>query len=137
MTEKKKKADTSPHPLVKAGQAKVESAKGECVVLVGYFGKALKNGHVRLYTGLDFSSYYEIPNTEEAIIHIEWTDTGDENSPTSVWVAASTKVDFVRTGVLSYLKGAITGGHLASAKAASAEGAEVARKSLPGELGCN
>jgi hypothetical protein len=93
--------------------------------LTGYIGPSQKPDSVRLYTGLDFNSYYEIPKS--AIVHTEQTDAEDENSPTGVYVKADAAIDVVQTTTqsveASFLQGAITSANLANAAASTAVGA--------------
>jgi hypothetical protein len=109
--------DTSPHRLVTKVLGEEDAPEEELAILVGYFGKE-DGERVRLYTSLDFRSYYHI--VTDAIVHTEPTDTGNENSPTRVWVKAESTVDYIVTAQASHLQGAITTGHLASAVAAHA-----------------
>ena len=92
--------------------------------VTGYIGPSQKPDSVRVYTGLDFGSYYEIPKS--AIVHTEQTDAADENSPTAVYVKADASIDVVQTTKqsveASYLQGAITNANLATAAASAAGG---------------
>ena len=92
----------------------------DLVTLVGYIGPSKKEGHVRLYTGLDFQTYYEIPR--EGVVLAEAVDRDDENSPTQLTIQANATVDLVQTskqtGPASYLAGSIAGTYLAGAAAA-------------------
>ena len=60
-------ADIPIHPLV----TKLLGESGEpqdLVTMVGYIGPSKKEAHVRLYTGLDFQTYYEIPREKVALV---------------------------------------------------------------------
>jgi hypothetical protein len=112
-------AEIPIHPLV----TRLLGESGEpqdLVTLVGYIGPSKKAGHVRLYTGLDFQTYYEIPR--EGVALAEAVDREDENSPTRLMIQADATVDLVQTskqsGPASYLAGAIAGTYLAGAAAA-------------------
>jgi hypothetical protein len=109
-------ADLKTHPLVE----RLLQGGGEpraLVTLVGYVGPSKKEAHVRLYSGLDFQSYYEIPR--EQVVLAEPVDDGDENSPTQLLLEAEATVELVqtqtRTGPASYLVGAIAGAYLGEA----------------------
>ena len=111
-------ADLKTHPLVE----RLLQGGGEpraLVTLVGYVGPSKKEAHVRLYSGLDFHSYYEIPR--EQVVLAEPVDDGDENSPTQLMLEAEATVELVqtqtqtRTGPASYLVGAIAGAYLGEA----------------------
>jgi hypothetical protein len=113
-------ADIPFHPLV----TKLLGAAGEpqdFVTLVGYIGPSKKEGHVRLYTGLDFQTYYEVPR--EGIASTEAVDRADDNSPTRLMIHADATIEVVQTskqsGPASYLAGSIAGTYLAGAAAAS------------------
>ena len=85
-------AEIPIHPLAK----KLLSESGEpqdLVTMVGYIGPSKKEAHVRLYTGLDFQTYYEIPRDRVALV--EPVDREDDNSPTRVMIAADATVDLV------------------------------------------
>ena len=87
------------------------------MILVGYVGPSKKEAHVRLYTGLDFQTYYEIP--KGAVTAADAVDEDDENSPTQLTVTAETTIDLVhtskQTGPASYLAGSIAAAYLAGA----------------------
>ena len=106
-------ADLKTHPLVE----KLLQSGGEpraLVSLIGYVGPSKKEGHVRLYSGLDFQSYYEIPR--EHVVLAEAIDADDDNSPTQLLLKAEATVDLVQTstqtGPASYLAGSIAGAYL-------------------------
>ena len=90
------------------------------MILVGYVGPSKREAHVRLYTGLDFQTYYEIP--KGAVIAADAVDEEDENSPTQLTVTAETTIDLVhtskQTGPASYLAGSIAAAYLAGASGA-------------------
>jgi hypothetical protein len=85
------------------------SGANSTIRLIGYVGQAATGGHIRVYTDLSFSSYYEFD--EEAVTQSSAVDAEDPNSPTTVWVDGSATVDFVQTSRLSgsaaYVAGAI------------------------------
>ena len=100
-------AEIPIHPLV----TKLLGESGEpqnLVTMVGYIGPSKKEAHVRLYTGLDFQTYYEVPR--ESVALAEAVDREDENSPTRVMIPADATVELVQTskqtGPASYLAGA-------------------------------
>ncbi len=114
------------HPLV-SKLTPPGGASPSLAQVTGYIGPSQKPESVRLYTGLDFGSYYEIPKS--AIVHTEQTDAEDENSPTTVYVKADASIDVVQTTTqsveASFLQGAITSAHLATAAATAAAGGAV------------
>ena len=128
-------ADTTPNPLAKdlvdgSGNPKPH------VVLCGYLWKASdKDKTVRLYTSLEFHSYYEIQVGD--ILHTTRPDLQHEEMPAKVYVDAAAQVGLVRRGTagtvkpvgqaaqggeVSYLKGGISSVHLADALRTVAEG---------------
>jgi hypothetical protein len=104
--------DTSTHPLVTAilGDSDPPADK---VVLIGYFGPSKRPSSVRLYLGLDFMSYYEIPLDEGTIIATEPVDRGDPNSVTRVIVKRDAQLDLVHVYRIreeaEFLQGNISG----------------------------
>jgi hypothetical protein len=129
--------DTSPQQVA----LRLVDADGKprpYVVLTGYFGQAppKKDSYVRLYTGLDFASYYEL--LKEDILHTEQTEPHNENSPRRAYVKAAAQVSFVQgspgnvrvttgpsgesvtSGEAKYLQGTITASQLAGAVRAAA-----------------
>lgn len=94
----------------------------ELVTMVGYIGPSKKEAHVRLYTGLDFQTYYEVPR--EKVVLAEAVDREDENSPTRLMIQADATVELVQTtkqtGPASYLAGGIAGTYLAGAASSEA-----------------
>jgi hypothetical protein len=106
------KPDLSPHPLVKRLQGDSDHP-ASVVPLTGYFGPCKRPESIRLYTSLDFSSYFEIPTS--AILATCALDEDDELSPTLAYVKAGTPVEAVRRStqpVDVYLQGGITSGYL-------------------------
>jgi hypothetical protein len=94
----------------------------DLVTMVGYIGPSKKEAHVRLYTGLDFQTYYEVPREKVALA--EPVDREDDNSPTRIMIRADATVELVQiskqTGPASYLAGGIAGTYLAGAAASQA-----------------
>jgi hypothetical protein len=106
-------ANLKTHPLVdKLTQGGTEPRA--VVALVGYIGPSKTDGNVRLYTGLDFQTYFEVPRA--SVLSAEAIDAEDENSPTQVMVPADTTIELVQTtkqtGAASYLAGSIASGYL-------------------------
>jgi hypothetical protein len=120
--------DTTPNSLVKdlvdgSGNPK------PYVVFTGYLWKASdKDTTVRLYTDLDFHSYYEIQIAD--ILHTTRPDLQHEEVPAKVYVAAAANVSLVQRGTAvtvkpggqtvpgegaAYLKGGISSAHLGDA----------------------
>jgi hypothetical protein len=97
------------------------------VILVGYIGPSKKEAHVRLYTGLDFQTYCEIPRG--AVVAADAVDPEDENCPTQLAVTAETTIHLVQTseqtGPASYLAGSIAAAYLAGPGPAGGEVAAV------------
>ena len=110
------KVKLTSHPLVARLHPEPDSPQDH-VALVGYFGPSKKDACMRLYTDLNFRSYYDIPI--DGIVHTQPTDAKDENGPTTVLVMASTKLDVIEAThqcvEASYLQGAIAGNYLAGA----------------------
>ena len=90
--------------------------------LVGYFGPSQKEGNIRLYTGLDFQEYYEIPKT--GILLYAPVDRHDELCPTRVFLTRETRLEHVAisrvSGEASFLEGGIASGITPEAVAAEA-----------------
>ncbi|RMH22856.1 MAG: hypothetical protein D6696_02340 [Acidobacteria bacterium] len=107
-----------PHPLVTKMHPGDDDVAADHVHLVGYLGPAKDKDKVRLYHDLSFRSYYEIP--KDAIHSCE---TGDEETPSRVCVAADAKLELVQTSrqkvEAGFLRGAISGQHLAAAAPAA------------------
>jgi hypothetical protein len=109
------KPDLSTHPLVTKLQGDSDTPPS-LVSLIGYFGPSKKADSIRLYTSLDFQSYFEIPKA--AIVATAPSDANDDQSPTVAHLKAGTAVASVQTStnpVESYLQGGITGQFLGSA----------------------
>jgi hypothetical protein len=115
-----------PHPLVKEllGEA---DPPGDLVLLVGYFGPPKKPGYKRLYLGLDFQAYFEIP--EDGIVRAVPVDS-NPYSPTHVIVKAATRLELVKVSSqvieASYLQGGIASANLGGAIGAQAASAAAA-----------
>ena len=84
--------------------------------MVGYFGPSKKEGHIRLYLGLDFRDYAEIPASR--ILYTHPATPGDEESPTKVLIDGGAQLELVHiasaTVAASFLQGGITEAHLES-----------------------
>jgi hypothetical protein len=130
----KKVVNLKTHPLVDKLMPPGGSPPN-LVPLTGYIGPSQNPDNVRLYTGLDFSSYYEIPKS--AVAHTEQADAEDENSPTTVYVHGSAQIDLVQTTTTSveasFLQGSIASDNLGTA-AASAAGVGAAAQPTPTAL---
>jgi hypothetical protein len=103
--------DLSPHPIVKALLGGSDCPP-QLVILVGYLGPSSKEGSVRLYTSLEFHSYYEIPRA--GVARTEPADPDDASSPTRVYVAATAVLELVQVSRMS-LEASLLGGAIASA----------------------
>jgi hypothetical protein len=108
-------AHLNVHPLVK----KLMGDDGEptnAVSLVGYVGPSKKAEHIRLYTGLDFQSYYEVPRA--SVLDAQAVDAEDENSASTVMIHPDATLELVQTtkqsGTASFLAGGIAGAFLTS-----------------------
>jgi hypothetical protein len=131
MADTPAKPNLTPNPLA---QNLVDAAGNPkpYVVLSGYFGEApKKDGYVRLYTTLDFLSYYEIQKTD--VLYAERPDLREESTPAKAYVAAAAKINLVQgsnaktveksglkgetvqSGEAAYLQGGIAAAHLADA----------------------
>ncbi len=117
-------ADTTPNPLAKD----LVDGNGNTrphVVLTGYLWKSSDSDTtVRLYTSLEFHSYYEIQIGD--ILHTTRPDLQNEEVPAKVYVGAAATVHLVQRaavaaekgavgGEAAYLKGGISSAHLADA----------------------
>ena len=120
-----------PHPLVKEllGEA---DPPGDLVHLVGYYGPPKKPGYKRLYLGLDFQAYFEIP--EDGIVRAVPVDS-NPSSPTHVVVRAATRLELVQVSSqvieASYLQGGIALANLSGAIGAQATAAAAAAPIAP------
>ena len=101
------KPDLTTHPLVAKLKGDSDTPPS-LVALTGYFGPSKKADSIRLYTSLNFQSYYEIPKA--AIVATTAVDSKDDQSATIVHVKTGTPVDAIQTStqpVESYLQGSI------------------------------
>jgi hypothetical protein len=108
--------DLSTHPLVERSHEGPSTPRG-VVRLTGYFGPSSKLGMIRLYQGLDFQSYFEIPKDE--IVATAPARAEDDQGPTVAYVRMGTLVEAVHSStrpVESYLRGGITSQHLKAAQ---------------------
>jgi|GEM_PF-5100996 len=107
----KKSLDTKrpikSHPLV-TNLCPDPEDQPDLVWLHGYIGPAQKQGYVRVYHGLDFFSYTEVP--EDAICRVEPTDPKNENRPADVVISAHTEVKRVQRTVQTGESDFLTGG---------------------------
>ncbi len=85
--------DLPNHPLVTA-LLKGDDPPLDLITLAGYIGKSEKEGYYRLYLDLSFGSYFEVPCRE--VRHSESLKAGDVNSPTLLYLSATTKVELVQ-----------------------------------------
>ena len=111
-------AETS-QPGPQSPPAGVPDDVPEFVVFEGHVGPSDREGHVRLYTGLDLTAFYEFP------IHgVERTESADrDNSPTRVFVKTVAVVSYHEgpgRGEASFLEGDIAAGNLADVAAVEA-----------------
>ena len=130
------KPNLSTHPLVTKLQGDAETPPS-LVALIGYFGPSKKADSIRLYSGLDFQSYFEIPKA--AIVATTPTDAKDDQSPTLVHVKTGTPVAAVQTStqpVETYLQGGITGQYLGSAGPAAQAVLQPTPTAVPTNLRC-
>ena len=85
------------------------------VSLVGYVGPSKKADHVRLYTGLDFQSYYEVPRRR---LSTRTQSTPKTRQRSTVMIKPDAALDFVQvskqSGTASFLAGGIAGAFLTS-----------------------
>src|SRR5207244_1443408 len=111
--EKPRNIDLGTHPLVAKLHPDPDDARN-LISLVGYLGPSKNPDDIRLYLDLTFNHYYELPSA--SIVATAPTNADDPNSPTSVYVEASTQLNVVSTASQSvaagFLKGAITSGYL-------------------------
>ncbi len=103
------------HPLVDKLHTDPDDTRN-LVSLVGYIGPSKKPDSIRLYLDLGFKSYYEIPKSGV----VSTSAAGDDpNSPTTVFVDATTPVEVVtvqsQSVAAGYLQGAIASGYLGGA----------------------
>ena len=108
--------DLTTHRLVAKLHPEPDAPR-DAVALLGYIGPSKEADRIRLYADLSFRRYCDIPTS--GIVHTEPTDTRDENSPTVVFVRATTVLDVVETTCqcveASYLQGPIARNYLADA----------------------
>jgi hypothetical protein len=108
--------DLSTHPTVELLLGDSDSPK-QFVILLGYLGPSKIIDSIRLYTSLEFLSYFEIPRA--GIAHTEQSDPRDKNGPTKVFVTPNTSLELVQTSRLSleasFLQGSIASTYLQSA----------------------
>ena len=101
-------ADLSPHPLV-PGLDELEEETDGLTTLLGFIGPSPKEGRVRVYLELSFSSYCEVANDD--VVKTAPVDANDAHSPTIVWIKNSAQVGLVKVGRLtgdaSFVSGAI------------------------------
>lgn len=100
--------ELSFHPLAPQEPVPAPSANPP-VRIVGFIGRGYTGDHIRVYTDLSFSSYYEL--SPEAVVQASAVDADDPNSPAVVLVDGGALVEFVRTstirGSAAYVAGAI------------------------------
>jgi hypothetical protein len=107
------------HPLVTAVLGSSEPPPDK-IVLYGYFGPSKQEDHWRLYLGLDFKSYCEIPEAD--ILANDPVVPDDENSPSRVIINANAQVQLVHVigaGGADFLAGGITASLLTKAAASA------------------
>src|SRR4051794_15814264 len=90
--------DLSPHPLVEALLGGSDCPP-QLVALVGYLGPSGKEGSVRLYTSLEFQSYYEIPKA--GVARTEPADSAEASGPTRVYVSSTAVLELVHVSRMS------------------------------------
>jgi hypothetical protein len=75
--------------------------------LAGYLGPSQRKDFYRLYLGLDFQAYYEIP--KKGILFIEPPDPAEETRPTTLIIDTDqvSKLELVQTLETIFLKGSI------------------------------
>ncbi|HZW30729.1 MAG TPA: hypothetical protein VFF52_08490 [Isosphaeraceae bacterium] len=97
--------DLPTNPVVKKIDPDKDLPKG--LVLAGYLGPSRREEFYRLYLGLDFQAYYEIP--ESGILYIEPVDSSQETRPTRLIIDADkvSKLELVQTLETMFLKGSI------------------------------
>ena len=109
--------DIHTHPLVAKLLGSGDPPR-DSGVLVGYFGPSKKEGHVRLYLGLDFRDYAEIPASR--ILYTHPAEPDDEESPTKVLIDGDAELELIHiasaTVAASFLQGGIAHAHLESAE---------------------
>ena len=136
-------ANLATHPLVQQSLGTThDSFTTAWVTLTGYIGPSPNEDHIRLYLGLDFQTYYEIPRGD--IGNAEHVDRQDEKSPTHLRVKAEAQVELVQvrkmSGPASYVLGEIAGTHMGGAIQAQGsalrEVMPIAPTMLPCTVGC-
>ena len=104
------------HPLIAALGVDASGIPERTARLVGYPGPSAADDTVRLWLGLDFSSYVDIPNSA-----IRFSKSLPEDWGTVIWVSADTVLNYTsvtsRSVQADFLNGAITSAHLALAAA--------------------
>ena len=108
----KYKVDLQPDLMVASLRPDLDSAE-RTVPLVGFVGPSRNGKNIRLYTNLDFDTYYEISASD--ILSRSRVNSVDENGPSALRVKASAKLDIVSSrtveaGLLSRPAVALPGG---------------------------
>ena len=99
------------HPLAPTFQTYPESdtPSGGYETVVGFVGDSPRAGYIRVYAGLAFRSYCELPVSDIALASP--LDPDDADGPTVIRVAAGAHAEYVRTerleGEASYVLGAV------------------------------
>jgi hypothetical protein len=133
MKERRTKLEILDHPL--AAEIQPDLAKHrDSVVLTGY-QKKTDSDMIRIYHGLDFKSYYEIPRDD--IIHHWMSDPDDKNSPTMFSIKAESTPHLVIPSIPSAAAGYLRGGIVSSFLANAIQQAGVPEINSPGKPPCH
>ena len=102
--------DLTPHRMApRADGREIDGAGDGLVTLTGFVGESTKEGYVRVYLDLSFTSYCEVATAD--VVKTKRVDAADEDSPTVLWVTASAQMGLVSVGRLSgsasFVSGAI------------------------------
>jgi hypothetical protein len=101
--------DLQPDLIVASLRPDLDSVE-RTVPLVGFVGPSRNGKNIRLYTSLDFDTYYEISSSD--VLSRSRLNSDDENSPSSLRVKASAKLDLVSSKTIE--AGSLAGPSLAS-----------------------
>jgi hypothetical protein len=101
--------DGNGPPLFKVASQFVRDPeeRPSALVLAGYLGPSKSEEYYRLYLGLDFRAYYEIPR--KGILYIEPPDPAEETRPTKLILDTDkvSKLELVQTLETKFLQGSI------------------------------
>ncbi|OBG28735.1 hypothetical protein [Mycobacterium sp. 852002-51057_SCH5723018] len=106
--KKRNEIDLTVHPLAPLNPEAMPRSTNTTQI-IGFVGPSDVEDHLRIYTDLSFSTFYDIDETD--VVRAARVDTQDGNSPTVVHVDSSAHIEFVYTsriaGGADYVTGAV------------------------------